>query len=361
MNHSTQLVIKSFRPCANITSVTFFEKLSKLEELISKVLSYKRERLCWSINSLQHKLCIPKFYIAGFPKCGTTSLYKILLEHRQIVHPAVKETQFWRHFLLIESKEQKERLLWHYLCDIVDPRHSAFHDNNILTFDSSASTIFDLPYIQHYFHHEYCLVPFLHKKLNPDSKYIVIMRNPIEQTWSAYWYFCYRTPPGKRPEAARMALMFHDSVMSALNDFKKCLANSGSDFLCAMESKNGAFPHLHLDSCHHIRLGISHYYFHIVRWLSVFPREHFLFLRMEDLAAEPRNVLRKVSEFLNITSFPPTPQILKVTNSRANQYHPREGFQMMQETRDLLTAFFRPYNKKLVLLLDDPNFLWNGT
>ena len=42
----------------------------------------------------------PNFIIAGFPKCGTTSLYHYLNEHPQIFMPNQKELHFFTFEIL---------------------------------------------------------------------------------------------------------------------------------------------------------------------------------------------------------------------------------------------------------------------
>lgn len=39
--------------------------------------------------------CLPYFYIAGQPKCGTTDLFHSLVLHPQIVMPVAKEPHWW--------------------------------------------------------------------------------------------------------------------------------------------------------------------------------------------------------------------------------------------------------------------------
>ena len=39
--------------------------------------------------------CMPHFIIGGVPKAGTTSLYKYLLQHPQVVPAKQKQLQFW--------------------------------------------------------------------------------------------------------------------------------------------------------------------------------------------------------------------------------------------------------------------------
>lgn len=349
--------VKTFRPCANISSPTFYMKLNQLQELIDDVMHKFR-----STDRRLQSLCLPKFYVAGFPKCGTTSLYKMLILHQQIVEPAKKEVQFWRYFLQEEVNANKKKILiQQYFKDIIDPGHISLGNKSLLTLDSSASTIFNLPVSQNYQDYEYCLVPFLHRNLNPQTKYIIIMRNPTEQTWSAYWHFCRRS--WKEPEAKLIAngpRTFHSVVSNAVHDFEDCLAKNDSHFLCAMKSRNNNFLNLRIDPCDSARLGISFYYFHLGRWLSVFPRQQFLFLRTEEIAEDPMKALDKISHFLSIDPFPATPLVLAASHSHANLNIPKEEFEMMHKTRELLTNFFRPHNEMLARLLEDDHFKWNS-
>ena len=46
----------------------------------------------------------PNFIIAGFPKCGTTSLYHYLNEHPQIFMPNQKELHFFTFEILSKLK-----------------------------------------------------------------------------------------------------------------------------------------------------------------------------------------------------------------------------------------------------------------
>ena len=46
----------------------------------------------------------PNFIIAGFPKCGTTSLHHYLSEHPQIFMPSQKELHFFTYEILSKLK-----------------------------------------------------------------------------------------------------------------------------------------------------------------------------------------------------------------------------------------------------------------
>ena len=47
-------------------------------------------------------------------------------------------------------------------------------------------------------------------------------------------------------------------------------------------------------ACKGPRIGLSLYYFHIVRWLNILPRDHILFLRTEDFLTDPYTAMKKV-------------------------------------------------------------------
>ena len=39
--------------------------------------------------------CLPYFFLAGQPKCGSTDLYKKLVAHPDIIPPPIKESHWW--------------------------------------------------------------------------------------------------------------------------------------------------------------------------------------------------------------------------------------------------------------------------
>ena len=53
-------------------------------------------------------------------------------------------------------------------------------------------------------------------------------------------------------------------------------------------------------ACNGPRLGLSLYYFHIVKWMSVLPQNQLLFLRTEDLLSNPLRVMMVCVQFFHI-------------------------------------------------------------
>ena len=72
-------------------------------------------------------------------------------------------------------------------------------------------------------------------------------------------------------------------------------------------------------------------------------------IQSEDLAQKSDQVLRKVFEFLNLPYF----KIKDFTKQNKREYSP-----MKDETRKLLTEFYKPHNEKLYSLVNQ-HFDWD--
>jgi len=60
--------------------------------------------------------CLPNVHLSGFPKCGTTALYYMLVAHPQVAKSHGKEGHFWTTFAGEGSYIDKQILcLWCYL------------------------------------------------------------------------------------------------------------------------------------------------------------------------------------------------------------------------------------------------------
>jgi len=109
------------------------------------------------------------------------------------------------------------------------------------------------------------------------------------------------------------------------------------------------------------RITVSLYYVHLSKWMQFYPREQFLFLRMEDMSANPHSLMTKITEFLGVAQVSPF-QAKQWLSRRVNVQKATSkgftGFQMSNETRKLLEEFYRPYNAMLAELTGDSRFKW---
>ena len=99
---------------------------------------------------------------------------------------------------------------------------------------------------------------------------------------------------------------------------------------------------------------VSIYYIHILKFLQFFPREQFLFVKMEDMVKQPIAFIHHVTDFLEIQPYP-VREIRDALERKHNRQKAGIG-KMHEDTRQLLHDFFTPYNRQLARLLDDDRF-----
>jgi hypothetical protein len=95
----------------------------------------------------------------------------------------------------------------------------------------------------------------------------------------------------------------------------------------------------------------SRYAEQIERWLELFGREQFLFVKAEDLESNPQPTLDRVYAFLDL---PPHENEQLGNLHVAPRYDP-----MPSATRQQLAEYFRPHNEQLNRLLG-VDFGWEG-
>ena len=291
--------------------------------------------------------CLPAFFLAGFPKSGTTTLHRALYRHRTISQPAEKEPHWWTRVPLGNEDQDYLRLATvHYLLYFSD--YSVRRDHNLLFYDGSQSLLWDSNFSVK--NQDQCAMPVALSHILPAAKFVVVMRNPVSRTYSHYLYSC--TWNGRKPAGPAL---FHLQVVSEIAHLNSCLSNS-SLFECAGDAR---FK-MSSSSCGSVgyRLLVSLYRLHLSKWLQLFPRDRFLLLRLEDLSKEPHLFMRRVTQFLGVSDLRPASTRWLHTHRENRQQKHRA---MLPETRALLTEFFRPYNQALVELTGDKQFLWTDT
>jgi len=111
----------------------------------------------------------PKLFILGAPKCGTTSLAAHLQQHREIQFSNPKEPGYFSKDITLKSCNIKSEIEYLNFCfDQGDKDSSIF---------SEGSTT--------YFYSENAVTRI--EKFSPNSKYIVMLRNPVDLVISHYY------------------------------------------------------------------------------------------------------------------------------------------------------------------------------
>ncbi|MFX0139007.1 MAG: sulfotransferase domain-containing protein [Candidatus Hodarchaeota archaeon] len=177
---------------------------------------------------------LPNFLVIGAHKSGTSWLYKILKTNSEVyLYPYVKELHFF-------TEHYEKGLNW----------YKKFFPSQKSAIKYKAIGDITPTYILF----EY--VPERVLKIIPNSKFIIILRNPVTRAFSHYKY-------NKLNEG------FNYNFKEYLKINKRCF-----------------------------RFGL--YSQQIRNWLKRFPRERFLILIFEEVFKEPIKALKTISEFLNI-------------------------------------------------------------
>jgi hypothetical protein len=181
------------------------------------------------------------FFIIGAMKAGTTSLFKYLAGHPDLCPSKRKEPRVFRD--PGDPAEQRAAL-----GDLFDQGKG-----QLWRFEGSTA------YTKY---PKFTGVPERIQRAVPDARFIYLVRNPVERTWSQY---IHNLAHGRETRP----------------------------FARAIEEK----PQY---------LNFSRYHLQLQEYLAVFPKERILLQVFEDMVADPAAVVRSVCEFLGVdTSYRP--------------------------------------------------------
>ncbi|KAM4636158.1 carbohydrate sulfotransferase 15 isoform 1-T2 [Discoglossus pictus] len=307
--------------------------------------------------------CLPYFYIIGQPKCGTTDLYDRLRLHPRVRFSSIKEPHWWtrKRFGIVRLKEplHSPYPLEDYL-DLFDLAAQEIqyihqgdfttkerHMDPILTGEASASTMWDNNAWTLFYDNVTNTEPpvliqdFIHA-FQPHAKFIIMLRDPVERLYSDYLYFAITN---------KSAEDFHDKVNESVQMFGNCLQVSSLRSCAYNTTFSNTLP---------VRLQVGLYAVYLWDWLSVFDMDQFLILRLEDHAVNVTQSMRMVSSFLDLGPLSDEQEAAIIKNPASNSRRPQDCSlgPMLDQTRQLLRDFYRPFNQKLAQLLADDSYLW---
>ena len=198
---------------------------------------------------------LPNALVIGASKGGTTSVYRWLARHPQVCASRVKEVRYFNgHY------EKGPR--WYAAQFAPKPGQRVL-------MEASPSYLWDPG------------VPERVRSLLGTPKLVVLLREPVDRAWSQYWMRVRRSG-----ETA---------------SFPEVIRREAEAFGLA-----GQMPlHGSVDGLRYGRnsyLGKGLYGPQIERWLSLFPRECFHFIRSEDLFHAPARAMSELLQFLELPS-----------------------------------------------------------
>lgn len=262
----------------------------------------------------------PDFMIVGAQKSGTTALFEYLRRHRGLVSSKVKETYFfspeayrgWTHNPAYPFYERLKdeafdpfprpwALRW-YHTQFSIPRPGRLG----LNFEGTPDYLY------------YPLSPWRIHAYRPDTKLIVLLRDPVERAYSA-WNMFHQIEDGEFVQL-RERRAFTRVVEDELESLGRVPLTVGTDY---------------------VRRGL--YFDQLSRLLEFFPAQQIHVLHSRELRHDTPAALKGVCEFLGIDplkgeDWPP------VTVGKYDS-------DMPDETRERLTRFYAPHNKRLFELV----------
>ena len=301
-------------------------------------------------------LCLPYFFLAGFPKSATTTIHHVLKQHWQIEAPSSKEPHWWtrnpdlKHYKKFSSEYISMSFIVYTLffrgISLKIRNGSDSWPNRLITFDGSQSTLWDSNFFVN--EQDYCAMPAVINRVLPNAKFIVMMRNPATRLYSDFFFF-YQPKYGIFGKQWLSAIrkggaeLFHRQVAKDIDVFNECI-NTISVFECSSRRTGNRFS---------FRLTIGLYVVHIKKWLQFYPIRNFFFLRMEDISKDPYATMASITDFLEIETVPKdiAEGLLKRENTVSKESQSLGSL-------ELLENFYRPYNEELAKLLNDDRFLW---
>lgn len=264
---------------------------------------------------------LPDFIVIGAQRGGTTSLYNYLIKFPQVAWSYKKEVHYF-------DTHYTEGLGW-YRAHF--PTRTWIGINKL--FGRKLVVGEATPY--------YMFHPLAAKRiaeLLPNAKLIAVLRNPIDRAYSQYQQCA---------QAGRENLSFEDALDGEeerlKNDLGKLLAGE-------YDHIPGAYKdHPYKIYSYQAR---GRYAEQLERWYQHYPRENILILKAEEMYANPREVMERVSRFLGISTKP-------AAKMKYPKHHAGSYSTMKPETRQKLARYFQPHNKKLYALLGE-DYNWEA-
>jgi len=188
------------------------------------------------------------FLILGAQKAGTTSLYRYLLQHPGICFSDVKEVNYF----VIDRLYGKGESYYHsYFRNCRSGQLAGSAYVHMLPCGKAVDRVW---------------------AYNPNMKLLVMLREPVSRSWSAYQY-------------------------ALRNGWE----SPGTPFAATVGLEPGRLSDERYDVTY-FHNGLYHR--HLVRWLERFPRNQLHIMRLDDLRSDPGRLMDGVFRFLGLDPIP---------------------------------------------------------
>lgn len=265
----------------------------------------------------------PAFFIIGERKCGTSSLYRYLLDHPNVLPCQKKEPQFFtqppwyiwwnikKYYALFPKlgNQGSVTLNWPEL----DAEGQLYQESveflqkpgqTYITGEASANTF-------------YSAHPRIVKHFLPEVKLILLLRNPVDRAFSHYRMLERFNREGKNVGRISGFALDMQWEMDRVRKGRKARVLS---------------PGLYVQR--------------LPAWIRVFGRDHLFIIRTEDLdkKKKAKKIMRDLCQFLELPAW-------DFSATLQTRYNQAPAEQMSNEIREILHFFYKPYNQALEDLL----------
>ena len=261
---------------------------------------------------------LPDFIVLGPGRCGTTSMVELYLRSNPDILPSKNKEIFYFDINF------KKPLNWYKLFfpSVLTKFFRSLKGKKTLTCEGTPN----------YFFHPYA--PKNMKKILPNAKIILMLRNPVNRTISNYRI---QVRKGKQKLSFEKALERESELYE--KEYEK--------FLKSDELEKDVDTTISY-------LARSRYVEALERFLSYYDKKQILFINSDEYYKNPIQEYNRILSFLGLPSHEP-----KITGKRGisppGLYKDPE---ISQATKDSLKKYFEPYNKKLFNLIGE-KFDWD--
>lgn len=241
---------------------------------------------------------LPDFLILGNTFCGKTLLYNYLIQHKLVIENFKEETGFFNVYF-------EKGVNW-YKANFASTIYKKSFKKIYGEIPKIGETI-NLPYQE---------IPKRVHELIPNSKIIVILRNPIDRAYASHKWLV---------DAGIEEYSFENAIKQKVD--RRSKTNES-----LIENK---IEGLEIVSSYLYR---SIYLYDIKNWAKFFPMKNMMFVKSEDLFNNPLSTTNNILEFLCLE------KLDKIESKENNENY---DIPINDEFRNELIEFFSPYNQKL--------------
>ena len=300
---------------------------------------------------VNHKYtCLPHFIIGGVPKAGTTSLYKYLMEHPEVLPASDKELTFWGNFFSPKRRPGREEVMSKYLNNfpVIEPGDFK------VTGEATPGYL-------------YCSTcPTYILKYIPKVRFLFTLRNPLGRSYSEYLnkvvdhtvmrYLKKRIDNKMDKDLSTKQPPFTKLVDDVAATMQTC-GSPARTYSMMDEYTDEQLT----DGCYiNPFVGEGLYARYLREWLRVVPKRQIMILNFDEWTQDAQTTMQAVADFLNLAPHRFATEKAHNTHMARSVHVGQDGASNVSQLRDdsveaklpfgthcVLHEFFAPYAGEL--------------